>query len=72
MCSHSVQLSLAQRQPHQLSEDQHKQRPLSVHVCVCNWVALLLAGNSVGDLQLKAILLVRPSIQSVSVATVAL
>lgn len=44
---------------------------LSLSLCVCNWV-LLLAGNSVGDLQLKAILLVRPSVQSVSMATVAL
>lgn len=69
--SHSVQLSLAQRQPYWLSEDQRKQRPLSVCVHVCNWVALPLAGNSVGDLQPKAILLVRPSVQSVSVATVA-
>lgn len=44
---------------------------LCVCVHVCNWVALLLAGNSVRDLQPKAILLVRPSVQSVSVATVA-
>lgn len=72
--------SLTQSQSHKLSEDQHKLaaemtlRALFImYMCVYlrSWVALLLAGSSVRDLQLKAILPARLSVRSVSVATVA-
>lgn len=72
--------SLTQSQSHKLSEDQHKLAAemtlgalFIMYMCVYlrSWVALLLAGSSVRDLQLKAILPARLSVRSVSVATVA-
>lgn len=61
---------LTESQLHQLSEDQHKLAAemtlcalFIMYICVCvwSWVALVLAGTGVRDLQLKAILPGRPS-----------